>query len=209
MYYKTILNKLSQINSFIESIKYIQELCGFLSPIIMGIGGKLYMDYNTIGVLLLVFGTYTLIWSFKSSLKNLEKKLQIKLDEKVDISNKIECKQEFISLKEAIKNFGAETKCYFYNGLDKVYEQEKITQEQCYKSMIIGEIKEEKLILYGYKKFSTTKELEQIPINCISDKTIRSPEYDNIYSDLDEILYTNLFVRIDNLNQIIHNTKLV
>jgi hypothetical protein len=88
-----------------------------------------------------------------------------------------------------------------------MFEQEKITQEQCYKSMVIGEIKEEHLILYGYKKFSKTKELEQIPINYISDKNIHSPEYDNIYSDLDEILYTNLLVKIDDLNQIIKRFK--
>ncbi|NCA08516.1 MAG: hypothetical protein EBQ50_00315 [Burkholderiaceae bacterium] len=152
----------------------------------MGIGGKLYMDYNTIGVLLIVFGAYILIWSFRSSLKNLEKKVQIKLDKKINISENIELEQVYISLKEAINFFGAETECYFYNNHNKMFEQEKITQEQCYKSMVIGEIKEEHLILYGYKKFSKTKELEQIPINYISDKNIHSPEYDNIYSDLDE-----------------------
>ena len=174
----------------------------------MGIGGKLYMDYNTIGVLLIVFGAYTLIWSFKSSIKNLEKKVQIKLDKKINISEKIELEQEYVALKEAIIFFGAETKCYSHNGHDKIFEQEKITQEQCYKSILLDEIKKERLILYGYKKFSTTKKLEQIPINCISDDTtIRSPEYDNIYSILDEILYTNLLVKIDNLNQIIKKFK--
>jgi hypothetical protein len=171
------------------------------------------MDYNMIGILLFVFGTYILIWSFKNSLKKLEKNLRLELTKKIDIPEKIESEtirfeQKFISLKEAIIFFGAETKCYFYNSHDKMFEQEKITQEQCYKSMVIGEIKEERLILYGYKKFSKTKELELIPIKYISDKTIRSPEYDNIYSGLDEILYTNLLVKIDNLNQIIHNTKL-
>ena len=119
----------------------------------------------------------------------------------------IKINKKFISLKEAINFFGEETKCYFYNGHDKVFEQEKITQEQCYKSILLDEIKNERLILYGYKKISTTKKLEQIPINCISDKTIRNPEYDNIYSVLDEILYTNLLIRIDNLNQIIKHFK--
>ena len=94
----------------------------------------------------------------------------------------IKINKKFISLKESIKIFGAETECYFYNDHDKIFEQEKITQEQCYKSILLDEIKNKRLILYGYKKFSKTKELEQIPINYISDKNIHSPEYDNIYS---------------------------
>jgi hypothetical protein len=105
MDHERILNKLAQINSLIESIKYIAELKSFLAPIIMSFGGNLYMDYPIIGTVLFLSGMYLLIWSFRSSLKILEKNLQIKIDKKIDIPEEIEFEQEFIPLKEAVDYF--------------------------------------------------------------------------------------------------------
>ena len=166
MSYKTILNKLAQINSLIESIKYIQELSAFLAPIIIGVGGRLYMDYRTIGVILFVFGIYILIWTFRSSLKKLEKNLQIKLDKKIDIPEEIEFEQEFISLKDAIAIFAEGinnkyldthyTLCfnvrYRIKGKELPSNIEKLPKEIF---MLFTFIADEMIDLYGYKLFAT------------------------------------------------------
>lgn len=85
----------------------------------------------------------------------------------------------------------------------------ELTQEQYYKLLLINEVTKGTLILYGYNKFSLTKKIEPIPVECISNEcaSIRNPEYDTIYSKLDEVLYTNISIKIDNLNQIIEYFK--
>jgi hypothetical protein len=213
MDYKTILNKLSQINSFIESIKYIQELCVFLAPIIMGIGGKLYMDYNTIGILLFVFGAYALIWSFKSSFRNLEKNLRVELDKKINIPEEIEFEQELIPLKKVIDSF-KEYNLRIHRGStqklwSEIFGSDKAIVNQELVNLLDYAIGEE-ITIYGQK----TESIQNLqPLNLMNINTnpfYLKENWDNDYNSVYDnriLLYTNLKVRKCDLDKLIEKHK--
>ena len=123
----------------------------------------------------------------------------------------IQSKSLFIPFKDALWQFGKETNLYYINRHDKLWENKifnlsegKFDQEKYYKLYLLSaKIEKDKLSLYGLKKFSKTKELEKIPEEYCNDDNLRAPEYNTIYSVLDESLYTDVSLKIKDLNTLI------
>lgn len=112
----------------------------------------------------------------------------------------------FISFKDAISQFGEKTACY--NSFKNIWERELgITQEEYYKNCLLSENEDGNLPIYGCEKFSSVKELQEIPTTDILSYTIQSPNYDVVYSSLNEELYTKLSVKLDDLTAVIQSGK--
>ena len=111
----------------------------------------------------------------------------------------------YITLGEAVIKFGIKTQCYYYNSHDKMWREGfNFTEKEYYLFILLGEVEDKNLRLYGKREFSSTKKLEPIPSNYISQESfIRNSQYDTLYSKLGEPLYTNVRIKRKELYKVI------
>ena len=199
-----------------------------LAPGIMGIGGKLYMDYHIIGIIVFTVGMYLLTWSFRSSLNNLEKRLQNKLDKKIDIPEEIKLEEKLIPLKEAIdylieyqvRHLGssysllmmAQAQAYeTTHGHFQPKPAKKTAIEQQYLADILGYAQEGEITIYGQTQI-TIKNLHPLPLAHIrTEPWFFKENWDDNYTSIyqqGKLLYTNLQVKRAELKQLVEKYKL-
>ena len=156
-----------------------------------------------IGIILLeIYGCNKILFKWLDKLNNTKIKSIIDEEEPKNITDNL----EFIPLKVAIFKFAEETACY--NSFKNIWERELgLSQEEYYKNCLLGENENRNLPFYGYEKFSSVKELQEILTSYISTDAIRSPDYDIVYSKLNEELYNNVSVKLNDLTTIIKSGR--
>lgn len=156
-----------------------------------------------IGIILLeIYGCNKILFKWLDKLNNTKIKSIIDEEEPKNITDNL----EFIPLKVAIFKFAEETACY--NSFKNIWERELgLSQEEYYKNCLLCENEIRNLPFYGYEKFSSVKELQEILTSYISTDAIRSPDYDIVYSKLNEELYNNVSVKLNDLTTIIKSGR--
>ena len=156
-----------------------------------------------IGIILLeISGCNKILFNLFNKLNNTKSKSIVDNEELKNITDNL----EFIPLKVAIFKFAEETACY--NFFKNTWERELgLSQEKYYKNCLLCENEIRNLPFYGYQKFSSVKELQEILTSYISNDAVRSPDYDIVYSKLNEELYNNVSVKLNDLTNIIKSGR--